>query len=907
MIAIKQNERSWGIEIISEINSMRNICPAITLAGGECGIKCNGQTLFPDILLYGKSGVVQGWELKLPDTSISNTEFYENAERKARALQLNSFVLWNGACAIIYVQDNGIFTNKKKISADINSRESLFKNKHIWKETLKAILLSINELISTGTIHTTHGEALLNAEFITKIIHTAREDYALAIRQQCGRDTMLEARLAHWWESNYPDLKSNNSEKYLTLGEIGTLRWVTRMLFAHYLKGFQGQAVTVDQIGDKILDPNKAELLFSNLSKECDFYQVFGLNDLTGLVDRKTWATLISVNLFLKDLICTKKSYEMLSNVLDTLQSDRRKCYGAYGTPDVLAELLVRVVLTDKAGTVWDPCCGTGSIPSKVYNIKREFAIAPKNASEAIWASDKHQIPLQLCAVSMSRAETMRLPLQLFQQDVLSIKPEQAVKLIDPNNGQQIYKQLPLFDFVISNLPFVRQELLEGDTDFIGNWNGINKRTDLYGYIILHLSEFVKKSGKVGVIIANSWLSSQWGKEFRRELAKVFKIEKIITSENGRWFENATVVTTIITLQKKIDEIEGETWFHKIRPPIQEWEGNVERIARAIHCNANNDNVSSNLIPIRLLRVLDTIGVSWDSCFDGLDWLGSIQDYLVPLENYSEITRGERTGCDAAFLLEKGDKERYNLHNFVVPIVKGFQKGLIATPTSEGFNCNLNIESLPEGVRKWIEDKMTNAQTKHAKHSPWYALNATKREGFLFLTSPGERLGVFLLKTPTIVWQSYSIATPKNGLDTDLVFALLNSAVSLALIEAAGTARGEGALALSGGSIKTLRMLNPDLMASKRECILESFLPIKERQLGNILDELKDPKRRLFDDAVCRAIGISREAVYSFLSTRVSRRLKNEAYTKPSCKTIGSFVSKTASTDKSRDIKPINM
>lgn len=75
---LKYNERAWAIDVISYINSIVSDDSSIKRAGGEFSLHGNGQALFPDILLFGGNGiseVLQGWELKMPDTSIDDKLF----------------------------------------------------------------------------------------------------------------------------------------------------------------------------------------------------------------------------------------------------------------------------------------------------------------------------------------------------------------------------------------------------------------------------------------------------------------------------------------------------------------------------------------------------------------------------------------------------------------------------------------------------------------------------------------------------------------------------------------------------------------------------------------------------------------------------------------------------------------
>jgi hypothetical protein len=85
----------------------------------------------------------------------------------------------------------------------------------------------------------------------------------------------------------------------------------------------------------------------------------------------------------------------------------------------------------------------------------------------------------------------------------------------------------------------------------------------------------------------------------------------------------------------------------------------------------------------------------------------------------------------------------------------------------------------------------------------------------------------------------------------------MNSLISLFYIEAMGTGRGEGALDLSKDKIENdLRIINPNLINKEaRENILGLFEKLETRRILPIQDELEQPDRNAFDDAVLDAIG----------------------------------------------------
>ena len=72
--------------MISDINiRLKSLNIRIARAGGETTISTGHQSMFPDVLLYGdenQTQILQGWELKLPDTPITDITFINDAQRK---------------------------------------------------------------------------------------------------------------------------------------------------------------------------------------------------------------------------------------------------------------------------------------------------------------------------------------------------------------------------------------------------------------------------------------------------------------------------------------------------------------------------------------------------------------------------------------------------------------------------------------------------------------------------------------------------------------------------------------------------------------------------------------------------------------------------------------------------------
>ena len=155
MAKITYNERSWAIDVISEINLyLANKSWHFKSAGGESTISNEKSSLFPDVLIFKdhtKDIILQGWELKMPDTPINDAELISNAIKKAQILQRDSFILWNVKSAVLYSKQGNTFSILKTWNdIEINNRTEVKPKENLWKSLLQTILTDLNNYFETS-------------------------------------------------------------------------------------------------------------------------------------------------------------------------------------------------------------------------------------------------------------------------------------------------------------------------------------------------------------------------------------------------------------------------------------------------------------------------------------------------------------------------------------------------------------------------------------------------------------------------------------------------------------------------------------------------------------------------------------------------------------------------------------
>lgn len=888
MAKISYNERSWAIDLISEINSYSlGIDKTINKAGGETTINTGKRRLFPDVLLYGKnSEILMGWELKMPDTPVTDEEFVKNAVLKADILGLNSFLLWNVGVAVLYIKKDNKFEPAKtwdSLKTSIKLREDVDGLKNEWVKLLHEILKDLNAFFENGLIEKkTFIESFKDSEIVNFIL---RNDGGVAesLKKAAVQDARFLAEANMWWRVAKLDYPKHN--QWEILSKIILINWINKFLFAHILIAFFDPAKRIESINSETAIDDAVEI-FKKISSECNFWNIFqpqlGENYLTP----ESWSEIVQLNILLNDIELSSIGQELLQELLqDIIYSSKRKIAGQYATPMFLARLAVALTVLNKELDLHDPCCGTGTIARAAYDIKKESGIKPNDALKSVFSSDKVAFPLQMATIALTEPNNIGEIIQIFKKDCTDISIGKNIEFKDPYTGNPIIRKYEGVEYVVSNLPFIQQEDLnilnpnikENTTKLFENILNENivlsAKSDLYAYLPFYLWNIIKTDGRLGIITSNSWLGTEWGEDFRKILNKFYHIEKVLISGNGRWFDNADVVTTLTILNKrnfagKINDDEF-TDFITVNYDLKREVGNskISEISENILLNVSSEDVAIQRYETQNLFNFD---LNWSALFSDVSWLENINKKLIPASQLFEINRGERRGWDAMFYPESGhgiDSE------YIQPVLKSSVDidKLVTHAESEAFCCSRTLEELEKlghvGALNWINKFAHEFNSKGDKLLPealkragifWYEMNNSTMADLVTSINFDRRIFVAKLEKRSFVNQRLTRFTAKNeNVDIDLTQALLNSVLGIFFIEALGFGRGLGALDLSSTRMKGLKILNPSLLTEEQKnTIKKKFAVLKNREIMPILDELNSDDRKEFDDAVFNAFGI---------------------------------------------------
>lgn len=889
----RDNERSWAIDLISKINSGSTVCKEhsiIQQAGGEIGLSTGSGSLFPDILLFGDKGkttILQGWELKYPDTPINDREFFLNAAKKAEILGVNSFLLWNVSIAQLYKKNEE--KNNYELFKEWDDLKHITKRSEVAYSTaeinqvLERILIDLEYYFRNNTLRTEKALNSIVNEQMLSLVFNNLEQCAASLKRAAVVDNEFNDEVLLWWEAEGVSY-GKRANKWVELSKLAITSLMNKIIFANILKKYYPYASVIDDLNESTTIEECLEIIRA-ISENCDFYNIFEEKSGERYIDSATLKVLINFNGYIMKLEFNNYSDKLLEELLSkVVNRSKRKVAGQFSTPKELAMILTALTMTNKTARLSDPCCGTGTIVKAAYDLKTVSGISSENAIEQIWAGDKFRYPLQFAMLALSSPEVLGKQINIYKEDVFNLKSEQKVKLHSPISKHIFEVELGKFDVVVSNLPFVQQETFSElnmeAVKFVESLDEtFNGRSDLYAYIALKIDGILSDNGTAGLIVSNSWLGTEFGHKFFYELKKRYHIKYILTSGNGRWFKNADIVTNIIVLEKGSSLSNPKVTFVTITKNLQDIVGigdkwaqfeNVSTLAAKIRRDLPSDSFNSNSYSYEDIETFDQLGIVKNALFADCSWLFNCKDKLVPITDYFNVKRGERRGWNDLFYPKNHNIEP----DYIVPVMKKLDSSsycMNLDASIEGFCCSKTMDELEKlnhtGAIEWIRSFETTrngtgellTESLARKNLLWYEMSLSSSFDIGLLINPDERL--FFSKAPRSVFfdQRLTGLSRKNPQENlDLLAALLNSLIGIYYIEAIGFGRGLGVLDLNKNKVeKRYKMLNPTLVNEEDKMkILTLYSKLEERNVLPLNVEIEKDDRYKFDIAVLKAFGL---------------------------------------------------
>ncbi|MFA6540897.1 MAG: N-6 DNA methylase [Bacteroidota bacterium] len=963
---MKLNERTWSGKLISWIQEIiRDRGTVFQDATNDAGIKLeSGKTKFPDVLLFTDkiSGIIfNGWELKFPDTSVDDHDMLLNALEKAERIESDSFVTWNGTEAIIWkIRDKNYSLEsilrlkeypKEKV---INSRDDLadpikfLQNEGLLRNRLYQILHDLEQLYIDKQLKPAINVSGNFVESVKKASEFILPQFKSEISKLKNDDVTFRKEFNQWkiYESSTLKILATSSRRPENvieeeiLAKFSFYNLIGKIIF--YLTLSENLSGSLNKL--ELAEPRDVKQTLNRYfeaASRIDYQAVFQ----PYFTDKISFNNVVNDTLFELFKSITKFDFKVLpTDVIGTIlenlvPKEEKQKFGQYFTPATLSNLVAFPSIQTSNDIVLDPTSGTGTFLNSFYLILNHYG--KTNHSDLlnqIWGNDISHFPALLSVINLYKQRVNQVDNfpRVIRDDYFNLEVGKFVVFPDSKNfNTQIQLQIPEFDAISSNFPFIQQEDIPNDvlTDFFrekfevkqkaflkDEAFKINERSDYFTYCIYNSIRILKANGFLSAITSNAWLGKEYGLQFKRFLLDNFHIKYIVKSNAEHWFSDSKVSTIYSVLQKTVNDsptkfvtihfkLEGrfnqENTLTQIKE-IESFYGDLDNCDNIKNTNWKKDSTFSNLyhridgsVSVSIVpksRMIESISVqsNWDTFFISDELFKIFNAHLIqPYPEIIDAFRGERTGWNDMFVISAKDISMSKIEKyFLMPYVKSPSE-LVSIKFQDKYQnylfvCKLDLNQIKSrypGAFRWIQ-KFKSARNKNGTktikeacegHQPfWYSVRP-KKANIVTAINPFERLFFSYSEKQFTIDQRLVGITVKKGNDIELITALLNCIVTYLTIEMRGTSRNLGALDLNANYFKKLKILNPNSLSAKSiEKIKTAFQALKNRPIEIIFEEIKKKDRIHFDEVVLSAFGIDISilpTLYDLLSTTVYNRV----------------------------------
>jgi type I restriction-modification system DNA methylase subunit len=325
-----------------------------------------------------------------------------------------------------------------------------------------------------------------------------------------------------------------------------------------------------------------------------DFETIFRTNiyDYIDIVESEEILRAFDELIDLIDHLKIEKLGDVIGFIYEELiPEEERHALGQFYTPKPIAELIVRWSVRSPDDKILDPGCGSGTFLVEAYKRLAELKLRrPFNEIRHVPEDVHRQILRQLYGVDINEFSThltimnlamknVRAPsevMNIFSRDYFTIIPSQKIlapyKVRTPQEEKEVEIVFKDFDVVVGNPPYTRWNEISKNTrqKILELYEETLRKYGLYKFItggaipgiyipwIIHSTGFLKEKGRLGMIISDSWLQTEYGIGFLKYLADNYKIHAI-TDISHRVFPIPLIGTCIILLEKSSNSEERDS------------------------------------------------------------------------------------------------------------------------------------------------------------------------------------------------------------------------------------------------------------------------------------------------------------------------------------------------------------
>ncbi|NDV20379.1 N-6 DNA methylase [Pseudodesulfovibrio sp. JC047] len=620
------NEWEFTSDVSSWINDAISYNPALPFSEANCEQYVENSRKRRDLTLYGKDKkIVLTGEVKLPyrkdGGSPYNTAVVKDARHKAQKANAEYFFTWNVNEFVLWK----LSTDSSKASESGYLRRhvaSITKPSHLRhqpvvdsiKKWLASFLNEFADIIS-GAVDI--GSKDLDEQFID-ILESALSTPILFSIEELNKqykETKFEHELNNWMRDDQGWVIRDDTigiyENLERASKFACYSLLNKLVFHEALLKRYGNSIEKIVVPDHITKGEDLRLHLEGCFEEAkrvtkDYETVFGISHVS-IGNRIPFYSDYSVQ-YWKELIdqihefdFSKLDYDVIGSIFERLISpEERHKYGQFYTRVEVVDLINSFSIFSGEEKVLDPACGGGTFLVRAYTRKREIHPGRKHKDllSEVYGLDISNYAAHLTTINLATRDLIddenypRVACSNFFDVRLNnrfMSLPQHIKTKGLGEIQKVDLEMPEFDAIVGNPPYIRQELIpktskkrktpsKGTKEFYRDLvkleagAELGARSDIHCYFWPHAASFLKDDGVLAFLTSSQWLDTDYGFKLQKWLLENFEILAVFESVDEPWFVGARVTTAITILRKQSSQsarMSNAVRFVQLRVPIK--------------------------------------------------------------------------------------------------------------------------------------------------------------------------------------------------------------------------------------------------------------------------------------------------------------------------------------------------
>jgi type I restriction-modification system DNA methylase subunit len=751
-------------------------------------------------------------------------------------------------------------------------------------------------------------------EFISPQMYTALSD-------QLNEDDEFRGDFIDWAEKQgieYIDANDGEKKEILqNFSEQATYLLINKIVFYKILEdsAAYGDAVTPLAVSIHRVQEDLEEH-FAQIVDNVDFEAVFEHDDIYNRIPLDPVSEKVREFIIeLDDQDLTQFNSDVIGRIYEgVIPPERRHEMGEYYTPPSVCDLITRLTIDSSSDTVLDPACGSGGF--LVSSYQRLRSLLPESTGghteilNRIYGTDINRFPAHLSAINLALQdlESYTEDVNIEVSDFFTVAPDtqrfgRVVAGLDGKewrNGED--ETLGGFDAVVGNPPYIRNSNISENVPVRNHLSNVDAdylsdNSDIFAYFLTHGTEFLADDGRLGFIVSDGWLQTQYGEDVQHFLLDNYVVESVIKFDR-QVFEDALVGTNVVILQREENSEVRDTnvtKFIRIKESMA-IDDMVDLVERDDEPQIMTRTDKYRLVTREQATLYDED--KWSIFFLAPPAYFEIVDTDASTEftNLASQHRANTSGANSFFHLKEKNIEDLGLEDYVSPLAKAsgqMERTLFTDSDAEEWGM-LDVhdfvqEALNDGngefgvgdeqrVKQWFadnrheplleyvewgEDQDEHTGSTCAARNIWFDLGDLDRTRILIPRFTWTAFRVIWNEANAVANDQFYNVHTETGIDEKVLCGVLNTRLVWMFYELHGrTVGGEGMnrTEIKGYEINDLpvpdiRNMDPDDKQAIRDAFDE--LLDREREIGDEVDleEVEDEQDAL-DQAVLEAIGM---------------------------------------------------